>query len=200
MRRPLERVAIFTDTFTPDMNGVSRTLARLDKALTQRGSEVRVFAPRTADVTPNVRVRRFASIPFWAYRQLRLAWPSRPRVRRELAAWRPSLTHAATPFGVGLAGRAAARRLGVPFVTSYHTSLSEYARFYRLGVISGPGWSFLRWFHNGGRRTFVPTRAIADDLARRGFERLAIWSRGVDTQRFNPRWRSEAVSIRPTVR
>ena len=193
MTEGLERVAIFTDTYAPDLNGVARTLARLDEALTQRGMEVRVFAPDAPEARSHDRVSRYRSVAFWAYPELRLAWPSWARLTDDLGGWRPSLIHAATPFGVGLAARAVARRLGVPFVTSYHTSLSEYARFYQLGAISTPGWSFLRWFHNGGRRTFVPTRAIADDLAARGFARLGIWGRGVDARRFNPGWRRDAI-------
>jgi glycosyltransferase involved in cell wall biosynthesis len=82
--------------------------------------------------------------------------------------------------------------LGVPLVTSYHTSFNEYARFYRLGVLSEPGWAFIRWFHNGGARTYVPTRAVLDELQGLGFARLAIWGRGVETRRFNPAFRTTA--------
>ncbi|HEY7234867.1 MAG TPA: glycosyltransferase family 1 protein [Gemmatimonadaceae bacterium] len=184
------RIAICTDTFVPQLNGVARTLFRLCEALRDRGCAVRVFAPSDPSAPSLPNVRRYASVPFWGYPELRLALPGVSAMRKALTNWRANLVHAATPFGVGYAGRAAARLLGIPFVTSYHTSLAAYARFYGLGALSRPGWHYLRWFHNGGARTFVPTRAIRDELAERGFERLAIWGRGVDAANFHPRWRS----------
>jgi glycosyltransferase involved in cell wall biosynthesis len=137
-------------------------------------------------------VRRFPSLSFWAYPQLRIAAPSGPAVMRELRAFGPTLVHAATPFGVGLAGRAAAQRMGLPFVSSYHTSFSAYAAFYGLGLLSEPGWRYLRWFHNGGLRTYCPTRAVQHELESHDVQRTRIWGRGVDTKRFSPRHRSQA--------
>jgi phosphatidylinositol alpha 1,6-mannosyltransferase len=187
------RLALFTDTYPPQLNGVSRTLERLVDAVRSRGGECKVYTttdPEVTSVSPDIWRR--PSIPFWAYPQLRLAPPVGGDIYRDLLAWRPTLIHAATPFGMGLTGRACALRLGVPLVTSYHTSFSEYARFYRLGLLSGIGWAFFRWFHNTGLRTYVPTRAIADELGRLGFARLAIWGRGIETAQFNPRYRSSA--------
>jgi glycosyltransferase involved in cell wall biosynthesis len=183
------RVALFTDTYAPEMNGVARTIERLCDALIARGAEVRVFAPRPSQPSPREHVVHAPSVAFWAYPELRIASPVSLRIGRALRDWSPTLVHAATPFSMGLAGRTAARRLGLPFVTSYHTSLSEYAKFYNLGAVSAIGWRFLRWFHNSGTTTFVPTRAIAEDLATRGFTNLALWGRGVDPDRFHPRWR-----------
>lgn len=185
------RLALFTDTYPPQLNGVSRTLERLVSAVQARGGAARVYTTTDPEATTRSSdVWRRPSVPFWAYPQLRLAPPVGGRIYRDLLAWRPTLIHAATPFGMGLTGRACALRLGVPLVTSYHTSFSEYARFYHLGLLSGLGWAFFRWFHNTGQRTYVPTRAIADELGRLGFARLALWGRGIETQRFNPRYRS----------
>jgi glycosyltransferase involved in cell wall biosynthesis len=187
------RLALFTDTYPPQLNGVSRTLERLVSAVQARGGSARVYTTTDPEVaTPSPDIWRRPSIPFWAYPQLRLAPPVGGSIYRDLLAWRPTLIHAATPFGMGLTGRACALRLGVPLVTSYHTSFSEYARFYNLGLLSGLGWAFFRWFHNTGQRTYVPTRAIADELGRLGFARLAVWGRGIETQRFNPLYRSNA--------
>jgi glycosyltransferase involved in cell wall biosynthesis len=183
------RVAIFTDTFAPQMNGVARTLGRLRAELERRGHAALVFAPSDPRGPSNDAVT-WPSVSFWAYPELRLSWPSRGAVRGGLSAWAPSIVHVATPFGIGLAGARAAHDLGVPLVTSYHTSLSEYARFYGLGAFAAPGWEYLRWFHNRGRRTFVPTAAICNELGARRFERLRVWPRGVDTDAFSPRFRS----------
>jgi glycosyltransferase involved in cell wall biosynthesis len=97
---------------------------------------------------------------------------------------------------MGLAGRACARALRVPLVSSYHTSFSEYAKFYHMSALSAPGWAYTRWFHNSGVRTFVPTRAVLDELHRLRFRRLALWGRGVDSARFNPAFRSQAMRER----
>jgi glycosyltransferase involved in cell wall biosynthesis len=136
---------------------------------------------------------RRPSVPFWAYPQLRISAPVLGSAYTDLRAWGPTLIHAATPFGMGLAGRGCARALGVPLVTSYHTSFNEYAKFYRLGALSGPGWAYIRWFHNSGARTFVPTYAVMDELRRLGFQRLALWGRGLDAARFSPAFRSPAL-------
>jgi phosphatidylinositol alpha 1,6-mannosyltransferase len=191
------RLALFSDTYTPQLNGVTRTLERLVAAVRQRGGAVRVYTttdPGTLDGSGLTGdTWRRPSMPFWAYPHLRIAAPILGNAYRDLRAWRPTIVHAATPFGMGLAGRACARALRVPLVSSYHTSFNEYATFYRLGALSGPGWTFIRWFHNSGVRTFVPTHAVLNELAQLRFERLAVWGRGVDAARFSPGFRSRAV-------
>jgi phosphatidylinositol alpha 1,6-mannosyltransferase len=187
------RLAIFTDTFAPQVNGVARTLERLVGAVQARGGAVRVETVGDPAASPDSDVHRWPSAPFWAYPQLRMAAPLRGAVTRALAQWRPTLIHAATPFGVGLAGRAAARALGVPLVSSYHTSFAEYLRHYGLRALDAVAWPYLRWFHNSGRRTFAPSKQVADDLRTQGFEGVRVWSRGVDPARFHPRFRSAAM-------
>ena len=184
------RLALFSDTYAPQVNGVARTLERLVDAVVARGGTVRVFTVRDPESTAASHVERYPSVPFWAYEQLRLSWPSRALVDAQLRAFGPTLVHAATEFGVGLAGRRAARAHVVPFVSSYHTSFSAYAKYYHLGMLAKPGWRFMRWFHNGGLRTYCPTQAIVDEVNAEGFTHTAVWSRGVDTNRFAPRFRS----------
>lgn len=187
------RLALFTDSFVPQLNGVALLLGRLVEAVRARGATVRVYTTSDPAGAEADDVRRWPSLAFWAYPEHRLALPTQPRVRRELRAWKPTLVHAASPFGMGLAARAAARALRVPFVTSYHTSWSAYSRFYRMGALQGIAWQYLRWFHNGGARTYCPTRAVERELAARGFRHMAIWSRGVDAARFSPSFRSTAL-------
>lgn len=184
------RLALFTDTFTPQVNGVARTLERLAHAVESRGGAVRIDTVEDPDVRAMPRERRWPSSAFWAYPQLRIAAPTKAAVLDGLRAFRPTLIHAATPFGVGLAGRAAARALGVPLVTSYHTSFTEYLRHYRLTALDTVAWPFLRWFHNSGARTFAPSQLVARDLEAREFRGLRVWGRGVDPLRFHPRFRS----------
>ncbi|MBL0172921.1 MAG: glycosyltransferase family 1 protein [Gemmatimonadaceae bacterium] len=191
------RLALFTDTYPPQVNGVSRTLERLVAAVEARGGVAQVFTVEDPDAGVSPQVCRYRSVPFWAYKQLRLSWPSTRRARRDVAAFAPTLIHAATEFGVGLAGRRVAKALDVPFVSSYHTSFTAYARFYKLGALAHPGWSYLRWFHNGGQRTYCPTQAIVNEVRVEGFRNTMVWSRGVDVARFSPRFRS--ATLRTTI-
>lgn len=185
------RLAIFTDTYGPQVNGVARTLERLVHEVEARGGAVRVETVEDPAAPWADRERRWASTPFWAYPQLRIAAPAKAAVLGGLRAFRPTLVHAATPFGIGLAGRHAARALGVPLVTSYHTSFTEYLRHYGLSALDAVAWPFLRWFHNSGARTFAPSQLVAADLAQRDFANLRVWGRGVDPLRFHPRFRSK---------
>jgi phosphatidylinositol alpha 1,6-mannosyltransferase len=185
------RLALFSDTYLPQMNGVSRTLERLVLAARERGAEVRVFTTSDPEAAPGEEtVVRWPSIPFWAYPQVRLAAPRAFAARRALASWHPSLVHVATEFGVGFAGRAAALSIGVPLVTSYHTSFSAYAEFYRLGALAPMGWRYFRWFHSAAARTFTPTDAIRREVEAHGFRNVGVWGRGVDGERFDPAFRS----------
>jgi phosphatidylinositol alpha 1,6-mannosyltransferase len=194
------RLALFSDTYPPQLNGVSRTLERLVRAVRTRGGTARIYTTTDPAATsgPGLTgdIWRRPSVPFWSYPQLRISAPVLGRAYADLRAWGPTLVHAATPFGLGLAGRAGARALGVPLVTSYHTSFNEYATYYHLGALSTPGWRYIRWFHNSGARTYVPTRAVMQELGGRGFERLAQWGRGIEVARFNPSHRRRDVRAR----
>lgn len=187
------RLALFTDTYTPQVNGVARTLDRLAAAVKARGGEIRVFTPSDPESESLPHVQRYASTPFWAYKQLRISVPSAKAMREHVQDFSPTIAHVATPFGVGLAGRRVARELNIPIVSSYHTSFSAYSKHYGLGAMSGPLWSFQRWFHNSTLRTYCPSNAIADELKEHAFENTAIWSRGVDANLFSPSFRSESL-------
>jgi len=190
------RLALFTDTFTPQVNGVSRTLERLVTAMERRGADVHVETVAAPGAPVDARVTRARSVPFWAYPQLRIAAPSARAAAARLARWRPTLVHATTPFGVGLAGRRAANALGLPLVTSYHTAFSSYLQHYGLSALDRIAWPYLRWFHNSGRRTFVPSRSVAQEVEAHGFEGVRLWSRGVDLERFAVTHRSRAMRER----
>jgi glycosyltransferase involved in cell wall biosynthesis len=187
------RVAIFSDTFAPQVNGVTRTLERLCGAIEARGGVAHVFTPSDPDADASAQVSRYASIPFWAYGQLRMAWPSSRQVRADVQAFRPTIIHAATPFGMGLAARRAAREFGIPFVSSYHTSFSAYAHHYGMPSLAEPLWRYLRWFHNAAARTYCPSESTRAELAARGILNTSVWSRGVDARLFSPVHRSTAL-------
>lgn len=190
------RLALFTDTFAPQVNGVTRTLERLVTAVESRGGAVHVETVQAPEATADTRVHRSRSVPFWAYPELRIAAPRASRALARLERFAPTLVHATTPFGVGLAGRRAALAMDLPLVTSYHTSFAAYLAHYGLSALDRAAWPYLRWFHNSGVRTFVPTSTVLAQLTGQRFARLRVWSRGVDPQRFAPRFRSAAMRTR----
>lgn len=184
------RLAIFSDTYPPQINGVAPTLARLVKAIEARGGAVRVVTVSDPEAACESQVERWPSIPFWAYPQLQMAAPQRGRALDLIERWKPNLIHAITEFGVGLGGLIGAREKRVPFVSSYHTHFTAYLRHYNLSVLDSVGWPFLRWFHNAGRMTWAPSETVRDELERNGFSNTRVWSRGVDPNQFHPRFRS----------
>lgn len=190
------RLALFTDSYPPQLNGVSLLLERLVSAVRERGAAVRVFTTTDPSASNDGEIVRCPSLAFWKYPEHRLALPAPWNVRRALRAWKPTIVHSASPFGVGVAGRAAAHALGVPFVASYHTSWSAYTAYYGLSPLRNVAWAYLRWFHNGAARTYCPTRATEAELRAHGFAHTTIWGRGVDSDRFNPSFRSAALRAR----
>jgi phosphatidylinositol alpha 1,6-mannosyltransferase len=190
------RLALFTDTYPPQINGVARTLERLVAAIEARGGEVRVITVADPESAPDQRIQRWPSIPFWAYPQLRISAPARHAALDLIEAWKPNLIHATTEFGIGLAGVFAARETRIPLVTSYHTHFKAYLEFYKLSVLDGIAWPYLRWFHNMGVRTFAPSQIVANELTELGFENMRVWSRGVEPEKFSSGFRSAEVRAR----
>lgn len=184
------RLAIFSDTYPPQVNGVARTLQRLTRAVEARGGAVQIVTVADPDARIEPQVERWPSVPFWAYPQLRMAAPERRRALDLMDRWKPTLIHSATEFGVGLGGLVAAHETRVPFVSSYHTHFTAYLRHYHLTALDVIGWPFLRWFHNAGLRTFAPSEMVRRELEANGFTNTRVWTRGVDHARFNPSFRS----------
>ncbi|MBX9929402.1 MAG: glycosyltransferase family 1 protein [Gemmatimonadaceae bacterium] len=193
MTRAVRRLLVFSDTWAPQTNGVAGTLQRLAEHAERAAITMHAVTVADPHAAADARVERWPSRAFWKYPQLRMSAPLMARAAAAIAQFRPDVVHVTTPFGVGLAGRWAARRAGLPLVTSYHTNFPAYLAHYRLDALGAVGWPFLRWFHNGGRRTFVPSETVAAELRDRGFHGVRMWSRGVDPARFHPQFRDGAV-------
>jgi glycosyltransferase involved in cell wall biosynthesis len=187
------RIALVSETYYPQINGVSRTLDQLVAFLDRQGDEVRLYLPRYAQsgsaLPPSASAQSFAAMPVPFYPEVLLPLVRPAVLRKNFAAFRPDLVHIATEGPLGWAALRAAGQLGLPVVSSYHSNFSHYLRLYGLGWLAGACWRYLRWFHNGTRATFCPAPSIWEDLRGRGFRNLHLWGRGVDSQRFAPRWR-----------
>jgi glycosyltransferase involved in cell wall biosynthesis len=169
-----QRIAIVTDAWTPQMNGVVRTLTTTCSLLCERGHDVMVIAPD-----------QYRSLPCPTYPEIRLALPLPGQVARQLAEFAPDAVHIATEGPLGLAARRHCVKLGVPFTTAYHTQFPDYlAR--RTGLSPELFWRYIRWFHGPARRIMVATESIRQELRAHGLNRLHHWSRGVDLDCFAP--------------
>jgi len=183
------KVAIFTDTFYPDVNGVAKTLKRFTDHLEKRGHGFRVFAPEsTNDHLFSNHIHRFSSLPFFLYPECRLAFPNMLHVKSELIRFQPDLIHIATPFNVGLCGLHYAKKLNIPIVGSYHTDFDQYLEYYDLQIFSKLLWKYMHWFHRPFEKIFVPSHFTKEQLVDLGFRNLHIWGRGVDCQLFHPNY------------
>ncbi|ANS73798.1 glycosyl transferase [Paenibacillus yonginensis] len=181
------RLALFTDTFFPQTNGVALTLNRLTRHLERRGIEHLLFTPKSAPEEQYAgSIRPIASIPFLLYPECRLALPNLPAIRKQLSAFQPDLLHMATPFNLGLCGLRYANTHNLPHVISYHTHFDRYLEYYRLQKIVPLYWRYMRWFHQTCDATFAPSQETIDTLRMQGFQRLRLWSRGVDCTFYTP--------------
>jgi glycosyltransferase involved in cell wall biosynthesis len=179
------RIAIVSDAWRPQVNGVVRTLEKTAGVLGDLGYETAVFAPE-----------RFRSLPCPTYPEIPLALFPGHKLARLLSEFTPNAIHIATEGPVGLAARGYCLREGLAFTTSYHTRFPEYVRL-RVPIPLGWSYRYLKWFHGRAARTLVATPSMAEDLRRHGFEHLAIWSRGVDTGLFKPREKGFLPDPRP---
>ena len=188
------KIAIFTDTFIPQVNGVAKTLERFTGYLQRNGIEYYVFAPEnTAEDSFVTNVKKMKSLPLSIYPECRLAIPNPVFIKKELQRFQPDLIHIATPFNMGLFGMYYAKRLGIPLVGSYHTDFDAYLKYYKVEFLSRFLWNYLRWFHSSLQKTFVPSHETLKQLQNKGFRDLHIWSRGVDCSLYHPHYEKQTV-------
>ncbi|MEV6006875.1 glycosyltransferase family 1 protein [Streptomyces sp. NPDC051976] len=189
------RVAIVTESFPPDVNGVAHCALRTAEHLARNGHEPLVVAPagphdQEADLDP-CPVVRVPSLPLPGYPQVRVALPGR-RTAAAITAHRADLVHLASPFVLGARGLAAATRLRIPAVAVYQTDLAGYARTY-LNAGEAAAWRRIRAVHSAAARTLAPSTASVTALRDQGVPRVHLWPRGVDSVRFHPARRDEAL-------
>ncbi|WP_319462899.1 glycosyltransferase family 1 protein [Micromonospora sp. RTP1Z1] len=192
------RIAIVTESFPPDVNGVAHSVVRTAEHLLARGHEPLVIAPapagargRAADRMP-YPVVRIPSVPLPRYQGFRLGVPS-TRLAGALLGHEPDFVHLASPFILGAAGATLAGRHGLPTVAVYQTDVAAYARAYRVGWGETAAWRRLREIHNSAQRTLAPSTRAAADLIANGVQRIWLWRRGVDAERFHPTRRCESL-------
>jgi len=185
------KICLATDTFLPEVNGVTTVLAMMRDGLRRRGHAVLVLAPDYGHPSEDEdRVHRLGAVPCPGYSQVRLSWPWGRGLHRVLDRFTPDLIHAVTEGPLGLFGRSCAQRRGLPLVSSFHTDFPRYAARYLGALAVGPTRAYIRWFHQAACMTQTPSEATRDELVRLGLPHAVVWGRGVDTARFRPGRRS----------
>jgi glycosyltransferase involved in cell wall biosynthesis len=197
MSRKLQ-VAMVTETYPPEVNGVARTVGLMVEGMLKRGHDIQLVRPRqnaadAADSQAGFSELLVTAIPIPRYTQLKMGMPSRRALERAWSARRPDLVHIATEGPLGWSALAAARRLEIPLATDFHTNFDAYSRHYGLSWFARSVQGYLRRFHNRTDCTMVPTRELADHLEKDGFQRLRVVGRGVNPAGFSPARRSAAL-------
>jgi glycosyltransferase involved in cell wall biosynthesis len=195
---PALTVALVTETYPPEINGVSLTLSRLVAGLRRRGHRVQLIRPRQsradeAAVEADFEEVLVPGLPIPGYRGLRFGLAARCTLRRLWQGSPPSIVHVATEGPLGASAVAAARDLSLPVSSGYHTNFDAYSRHYRLGWLRRFVAGHLRRLHNRTDLTLVPTQELAQALGADGYRNVGVLARGVDTRTFSPHRRSDAL-------
>jgi len=169
-----QRIAIVTDAWLPQMNGVVRTLTTTCELLRDQGREVLVVSPD-----------QFASLPCPTYPEIRLALARPGAVARRLRDFAPEAIHIATEGPLGMTARRYCARHAIHFTTAYHTQFPDYLA-QRSHLPAAWFWHYIRWFHRPAQRVLVATESIGEELRAQGLTQLHRWSRGVDLSCFTP--------------
>jgi len=192
------RIAVVTETFPPEVNGVAMTLGRIVDGLVHRGHSIQLIRPRQAledDALTLNGVEQILApgVPLPTYADLRFGLPSKKRLTQLWSARRPDVVHVATEGPLGWSAVAAARKLHLPITSSFHTNFHSYSKHYGLSLLKTPIESYLRKLHNRTQATMVPTRALMLELQQRGFDNVTLLARGVASELFSPVKRSQAL-------
>jgi glycosyltransferase involved in cell wall biosynthesis len=190
------RIALFTEAYAPQVNGVVRTQLELVRFLRSRGHQVLLGVPRNKANPPQEQVVAFKCVPFPLYPEMPIILPHWSFHRREFAqveAFKPDLVHLMSPGVLAYFGQLWARRHGCRVVASYETDITRYLHYYGFGVFEPQLWRYLRWLYNHCQQTYVPSRVTQEQLIKGGIHDVRVFERGVDCEQFHPSKRSDAV-------
>jgi glycosyltransferase involved in cell wall biosynthesis len=193
-RRSL-RVAVVTETWPPEVNGVAATAARVVAELRDRGHELQVLRPRQHEADQSLQEDGYAEVlmrglPIPRYPQLKMGLPARRLLQRRWSLQRPDVVHIVTEGPLGWSALLAAQALKLPVVSDFRTNFHAYSQHYGLAWLNRPIVGYLRKFHNRTACTMVPTEGLKAELQAEGFHNLRVVARGVDTRLFDPSRRS----------
>ncbi len=190
------RIALFTETFLPKVDGIVTRLRHTIEHLQRSGDEVLVICP-DGGITEykGAKIYGVSGFPLPLYPELKMALP-RPAIGYILEQFQPDIIHVVNPAVLGLAGIFYSKVLDIPLVASYHTHLPQYLQHYGLGMLEGLLWELLKAGHNQAALNLCTSTAMMEELTIHGIERVNLWQRGVDTETFHPSLVSEEMRSR----
>jgi glycosyltransferase involved in cell wall biosynthesis len=188
--RPSLRIAVVTETWPPEVNGVAMTLAKLVQGLSHRNHDVQLIRPRQTKTDSPMNDTSLEEVlmrgmPIPRYPELKLGLPSKKTLVKTWTLRRPDVVHIATEGPLGWSALQAAKVLKLPVTSDFRTNFQSYSKHYGVGWLRKPIVAYLRKFHNATACTMVPTRELMRTLSQNGFANLKVVSRGVDTKLFN---------------
>ncbi|WP_315791019.1 glycosyltransferase family 1 protein [Fischerella sp. JS2] len=185
------RIALFTETFLPKVDGIVTRLRHTIEHLQRSGDQVLVICP-DGGITEykQAKIYGVSGFPLPLYPELKMALP-RPAIGQILEQFQPDIIHVVNPAVLGLAGIFYSKVLDIPLVASYHTHLPQYLQHYGLGMLEGLLWELLKAGHNQAALNLCTSTAMMEELTTHGIERVNLWQRGVDTETFHPSLVSE---------
>jgi glycosyltransferase involved in cell wall biosynthesis len=180
------RIALFTETFLPKVDGIVTRLKYTIEYLQKYGDEVLIFCPAGGlESYCGAKICGLSAFPLPLYPELKIALP-RPEIGQQLAKFKPDLIHVVNPAVLGLAGIFYAKSNRIPLVASYHTHLPKYLAHYGLGMLEGLLWALLKTVHNQAALNLCTSSVMVQELREHGIDRVDLWQRGVDTETFDP--------------
>ena len=195
--RPRLKIAIVTETWPPEINGVANSLLQLCKGLKKQGHKILLIRPEQKGICAEFQPYRECLVKAQRipkYSGLQFGWPQFLKVRHAVEVFAPDVVHIVTEGPLGLAAQQTARFLEIPVSSGFHSPFQEFSRFFDLAFLVKPIQHYLKWFHNHTAITCVPSRETAEALHKFGVTcPLVVVGRGVDTQAFSPKWRSDSL-------
>lgn len=192
------KIAIFTETFLPKVDGIVVKVCRLLEHLQKRGHEALVFAPSGSPKEyAGFRVISYRALPVPFYPEMNIS-PPWPNIDLEVRAYKPDLIHLVNPVSLGLAGLRVAKFYETPVIASYHTDVPGFAEHWNLGFLSDTIYRYARWIHNRVDLNVCPSEFTRRQLYDHGFERVEIWRGGVDVNLYHHEKRSKEMRNRLT--
>ncbi|NES79253.1 MULTISPECIES: glycosyltransferase family 1 protein [Okeania] len=190
------RIALFTETFLPKIDGIVTRLCHTVEHLQRSGDQVLIFSPEGGlKEYQGAKICGIEGFPLPLYPELKLAIPT-PTIGKQLELFQPDIIHVANPAVLGLGGLYYAKKLNIPLVASYHTHLPQYLHHYGLGMFEGLLWELLKSGHNQADLNLCTSTAMVEELSNHGIERVDLWQRGVDTELFQPHHASQEMRHR----
>lgn len=193
---PRLRIALVTETYAPQVNGVANTLGHLCEGLLARGHQVQLVRPAQAgerpgtSTGPNLLERRVNGMTIPRHPGLQWGLPAGNRLRALWKRQRPDAIYLATEGPLGWSALRVARKMGIPVISGFHTHFQHYADHYGVGLLQQPIMGYLRWFHNRTQLTLTACPSQQRDLLRAGLDNLVLLGRGVDCEHYHPGHRS----------